>query len=450
MNILKAGFARVNIDPPMGIAIGGYFVPRHAEQILDDIEINALALEVGDRRIVMLSMDQCGMLTPIVTDFRQHVSQVTGVELENIFLHATHSHTTPLMSQTSEDPLDREYYQFVRRRMCDVASFALADLKPARMGWGVGNSHRVSFVRRYRMKDGTVRTNPGIGNPDVLHPVGEVDERVNVLRFDREGADTIVLVNFGCHPDTIGGNNISADWPGMLRRTVEQAIDNTKCLFFNGAQGDVGTGNVFAKGGDMNDLTRQFDNVFRGYGHTRHIGRVIAGAVMQIYDKVNYVDVDRLASLQKVVKAPSNMPKPEEMEQAHKYAQLHNDGHDDQIPYTGMELTTVVAEALRMVRLEHGPEHFELTLSGLAIGPVAFLGIPGEPFNGVGLGLKKAQGWDMILPCCQANGREGYFPMMDSYEEGGYEARSSAYKAGIAELLTQEGTAVLDGMRDMK
>ena len=37
---LQAGFARTNINPPMGIAIGGYFVPRKAERILDDLEID--------------------------------------------------------------------------------------------------------------------------------------------------------------------------------------------------------------------------------------------------------------------------------------------------------------------------------------------------------------------------------------------------------------------------
>ena len=53
MNKLKAGFARVNINPPLGIAIGGYFVPRKAERILDDIEINALALEVGNASVAL-------------------------------------------------------------------------------------------------------------------------------------------------------------------------------------------------------------------------------------------------------------------------------------------------------------------------------------------------------------------------------------------------------------
>lgn len=81
------------------------------------------------------------------------------------------------------------------------------------MGYGVGFAPNIAFIRRFRMKDGSVKTNPGVNNPDIVAPIGEVDERVNVLRFDREGADSLVLVNFGDHPDTIGGELVSADWP---------------------------------------------------------------------------------------------------------------------------------------------------------------------------------------------------------------------------------------------
>ena len=144
---------------------------------------------------------------------------------------------------------------------------------------------------------------------------------------------------------------------------------------------------------------------------------------------------------------PANVPKPEELPLAHKYNDLHNAGRDDLIPFKAMELTTVVAEAGRMVRLEHGPESFPLGLSAVAIGPVALLGIPGEPFNGVGRGIKEAEGWEVVMPCCLTNGSEGYFPMQDSYDEGGYEARSSRYKAGTAEMLIEEGVALLGSLR---
>mgnify|MGYP003293920263 CR=1 FL=1 len=45
MNNLSVGFARVNITPMMGIGIVGYFVPRFADGVLDELYINALALE---------------------------------------------------------------------------------------------------------------------------------------------------------------------------------------------------------------------------------------------------------------------------------------------------------------------------------------------------------------------------------------------------------------------
>jgi len=312
----------------------------------------------------------------------------------------------------------------------------------------VGSAPNVAFVRRFRMKDGSVRTNPGVGNPDILAPIGEVDERVNVLRFDQEGGNSLVLVNFGNHPDTVGGGNVTADWPGFLRLRVEKALDNTRCLFFNGAQGDVNHVNVNAAWGDKNDLTPDFDDVDRGYGHARHIGNVVAGAVLQVFDKVNYEDVDSIRFLQKTVPAPSNMPRPEDMPEARRINDLHTSGHDDQLPFRGMQLTTVVAEAARMVRLEHGPASFPLLLSGVAVGNVALIGLPGEAFTGIGRALKTAEGWDLVLPCVLTNDSIGYFPMQEAYDEGGYEARTSNFRAGIAELIIDEGKKLLAALQD--
>ena len=270
---------------------------------------------------------------------------------------------------------------------------------------------------------------------------------MNVLRFDREGGESLVLVNFGDHPDTVGGCKISGDWPGFTRRTFEKAMDNTRCIFFNGAQGDVNHVKVFPKPGDLNDMFMDFDDVSRGYGHARHMGNVVAGAVMQVYDKVAYTDVDAIRFVQKTVQVPSNRPDPQNLPRAKEIHALHTAGKDEEIPYKGMMLTTVVAEAGRMVRLEHGPDSFPMYLTGIAIGNVALCGFPGEPFTGVGRAVKEARDWDLVLPACNVNGKEGYFPMEDSYAEGGYEARSSRFKAGVAELLIQETLDMLATLR---
>ena len=448
MNTLCAGFARVDITPMTGIGIAGYYKPRHVKGILDALELNALALQCGEKRIVLLSLDHCGVHTPEAAAIRAFVAKACDLSVEAVYLHATHTHTAPFLVMDSDDPLEREYFDFVLHRAADAARYALDDLCPARMGYAVSSAPNIAFIRRFRMKDGSIHTNPGVNNPDIVEPIGEVDERVNVLRFDREGADSIVLVNFGNHPDTVGGELVSADWPGFLRRRLEKALDNVRCIFFNGVQGDVNHVNVHPTVGDFNDLTRDFDDVSRGYGHARHMGNVVAGAVLQVFDKVTYTDVDSLKFLQRTIQIPSNMPKPEDLPEARRIEALHQAGRDCDLPYEGMMLTTVVAEAERMLKLADGPEYFNMELFGLAVGTVAFVGIPGEPFTGIGRALKKAPGWTLVLPTCLTGGDDGYFPMREAYDEGGYEARSSPFRAGVAERIIEEGLSLLAELRN--
>ena len=446
-NKLEAGFARADVTPLMGIGISGYYVDRFAQGVLDPLEVNAVALRCGGDACVLVSVDNCGLApTAVYTACRERTAAALGIDPASVFIASTHTHTSPFWGE-GDDPMVADYTRFLEARIADAAKAAYEDLRPARMGTAEGRAPEVAFVRRFRMKDGSIRTNPGVDNPDIDHPIGDVDERVHVLRFDREGAEPIVLVNFGNHPDVVGGSKLSADWPGFLRRRVEKALSPVRCIFFNGAQGDVNHVNVRPSEGFRNDLFHDFDDVDRGYGHARHIGNVLAGAVLQVYDKVRWADVDRLACAQKWITVKANVPAPEELPQARRFAELHRAGRDEEIPFEGMELTTVVAEAERMLRLEHGPERVEMLISGVAIGDAALIGLPGEPFTGIGRALKQAEGWNAVLPCCITNGYEGYFPMKEAYDEGGYEARSSVFAAGVAEKIIDEGKALLDGLR---
>ena len=447
MNNLKVGFSRMNIDPPMGVPIKGYYKERFVEGILDSIYMNVLALQSGDNTILLINIDNCGLDQKKTKAFKEIITERTGVPSENIMISSTHTHTAPDIDPFSDDEIIKTYTDLIKTRFADASSYAIADLKPAKMGYGKGVAPNVAFGRRYLMKDGSTKTNPGVNNPDIVRPIGVVDDSVNILRFDREGADTIVFVNFANHPDIVGGSMVSGDWPGLLRTTVEKVLDNTKCIFFNGAQGDVNHVNVHPKPGDLNGMFMDFDDVSRGYSHAEYVARVVTGGVLQAYDKVNYVDVDSLVSIQTPLNIQANKGAPEEIPEAHRINDLHNAGRDDEIPYEGMMLTTVVAEAARMVALENSPDTLNMTLSGMKIGPVAIIGIPGEPFTGIGLALKATEGFDMILPCCASNGCEGYFPMQDSYDEGGYEARSSKFKAGVAEFIIKEGKALLESLR---
>jgi len=446
--MLKAGFARTDITPPLGLPIDGYYKDRNVEGVLDALEICCIALECDGTKTAIISIDNCGVnITDLFNGYRKNIEKVTGIPFDNIYIGATHTHTAPALGEGFEGEDTKAYRGWVDGKMTEAVILAVEDLKEAKMGWGTGVAPNVSFIRRFRMKDGSVQTNPGINNPDIVAPIGNIDDKVYVVRFNR-GNDDIVFVNFANHPDVVGDSKVSADWPGFARRSVELALPGTKCLVLNGAQGDINHVNVHPKGGDANDMHDDFDDVLRGYGHARYIGRVVCGGVMQAFDKVNYCDVPEIKAASRVIPIPSNMPTKEELELAYKYDELHQAGKDEEIPFKGMMLTTVVAESERMIRLKDGPDHFDLKLSAIKIGPVAMVGIPGEPFNGIGVGIKEqTKGYGLIMLTCITNGYMGYFPMKDAYDEGGYEARSSVFRSGSAELIIEEGKKLLEEIR---
>jgi len=443
MNNLKAGFGRVCINPKMGIPIYGYYVPRYAEGILDDLEANVLALSANGKTMLIVSVDNCGIDKVILDVYRAEISKEADIPKENIIIAATHTHTGPSCRANTGNDMVEEYQKFLLEKLKEAVKIAISDLTDAKMGYGKGEAKNISFGRRYVMKDGSIKTNPGVNNPDIVKPLGYVDEEVSVLRFDRADGKQLIFANFATHPDVVGGSKISSDWPGLTRRIVEKAIDNSLCIFVNGAQGDVNHVNVHPTGGDFNGMFNDFDDVARGYDHARHMANVVAGGILQCFCKVNFIDVDEIVCKEKIISVPSNMPDPSQIEEAHRINDLHLAGRDSELPYSGMMLTTVVAEAARMVRLEHGPENFDLPITACKLGDVALVTIPGEGFTDIGVSLKKTEGFEMVIPVGLANGYEGYFPMQDSYDEGGYEARSSPFKAGVAERIIKEGQTII-------
>ena len=452
MGRFQVGYAAVNINPPLGCGMFGYYIPRFAKGFLDDLEAHGIVLSLGDTRIAMISVDNCEIMKPLVDRYRAAIEKATGIGFENIFLSCTHTHTGPLIQPTDtfeapQEPIER-YADFVEERLIDLVKLAIMDLKPAKMGFITGFApERVAYIRLYRMKDGSAMTCPPINDPNIDGPIGQLDQRCHILRFDQESGHSIVIFNYGVHADTINGELLSSDWPGWMRHTLDKALDGVKCLCFVGCQGDVGSTHVNPCGGDMNDTEISFDNEMKSPGMARFVGRALAGTVLQVYDKVEYVDVEDLQILHKFIEVDANRPAPEELPLAHKYKDLHDAGRDDEIPYTAMALTIAVSEAIRMCNLEHGPDTFTLELTGLKIGPVAFLGIPGEPFTEIGVRVKEAEGWKQIMPVCLTTGCEGYFPSKEAYAAGGYEARSSIFRSHVSDRIVEGCKDLLEKLK---
>ena len=457
----KAGFARVDITPPLGVYMPGYYEARHAKEVLDPLQINCVAFSDGAKTALVMQFDTEALSDFVANRMRDAIVKATGVDRDAILLHASHTHDGGQLTQGADgasagsgiEPLVDIYSKMATTRAADAAVEAIRDLKPATLAYQRSFARRISFGRRYLMKDGKVRTNPGTNNPDIVKPVGNLpDEQVQVLRIDREGALPICMINFQTHPDVVGGETITADWPGLARMVFEGAtLGNALCMVVNGTQGDVNHCNVLPKPGELNGLKRDFDAVDRGYDHAWHMANVVASAALSVWMKCVPLEAGDIKFATMSVRVPANKAKDTDEKNlawANDVWALHEKSKKDGVAYKSgdyvtakygwvdMELTTEVARAGRIRNMAKHSDFHELPIYAVTIGKsVAFGGFPGEPFNDIGKAIKEKSPFTLTFLSCLTNGSRGYFPFSDAYVGGGYESATSPFGPTVADDL---------------
>ena len=127
----------------------------------------------------------------------------------------------------------------VEQRVLGAVKEAQQQLFHARFAAGEG-SIVLGYNRLVRQEGGFALTH--FENPD-LTPFGPVDPTVGVIRVsDDQDVVRAVIVNYACHPVVLGPKNqkISADYPGVMRRLVEERVgSDAMCLFIQGCCGDI-------------------------------------------------------------------------------------------------------------------------------------------------------------------------------------------------------------------
>jgi len=466
----KAGFARVDITPPLGVYMSGYYQERRATEVLDPLEINMVAFSDGTTTVLVAQYDTMGLCDATADMMRDAIVKATDVPRDAIMLHASHTHDGGHLAglgkvfDSTFNETDKLYRELCVTRSADAALMAIRDLKPATLAIARSRAERISFGRRYLMRNGKVQTNPGTLNPDIVKPVGTADDEVQVLRIDRAGAKSICVINFQTHPDVVGGTTITADWPGLTRPVVEAALfGKAWCVVLNGTQGDVNHCNVLPRPGEMNGLKRDFDAVDRGYDHAKHMANVLAAAALKVWYKCEPVEAGAVRYAVAEVKVPAQKAK-ETDEKNLAWAEdvwaLHGKAKKDGVVATpkdyvtvkygwkDMELTTEVARAGRIIRMSKHDDFHRIPLWAFALGSsVSFSGFPGEPFNDIGVALKRQTPFRMSIFTCLTNGSRGYFPFSDSYAQGGYESATSPFGPSVADDLIAGELKLLKGLR---
>ena len=417
--MLKAGFARIDVTPPLGSDLSGYFHRRAAKGVRDNLYLNAVAIGNGNETLVLMAIDYIGIKLDHNIKIRKLISQRTGVPDDHIMIAALHQHTSPCIAdpETRLTALrDEAFVDVLYRKFADAAVMAIDDMKDAVMSTAsLEVPEPIAFVRRYFTTDGDVQTNPNTDTCTLSHRCAEADNTMRLVRFSREGANDIAIINFSTHPDVVGGEYISADWPGFTRRYVEEDISGVSTLFFTGCQGDSNHYDFFKpkserlKGGDR-------------YTHAKYMGRTVADAVCAVWDKTNASQGDGIFARNTVLYNKTNTEGADEYD---KYKAWQEDNAAGRLSYKPH--ITELAYASRIVRLRTAPVFHPVPLTIMGVGDVAFVGFGGEAFTAYGAAMRALAPEKFVVCAVCANGYEGYFPTEEAFAQGGYEAKSSLF-----------------------
>ncbi|MDD9997644.1 MAG: neutral/alkaline non-lysosomal ceramidase N-terminal domain-containing protein [Rhodospirillaceae bacterium] len=429
---LQAGFARTDITPDLGCLLLGYPDPdRRAESVRDRLNANALYLEQNSVRAVILSLDVCIVDDVEVESIRQGIYDRTGIPSDHITVCAIQTHSGPCTIDCwGWSEKDKPYIDRLVERSIEAAVTAAQSPIPVTVGIGTTQSD-VGVNRREVLENHEV----ALG----VNPWGPYDPDMTLLRFEGKDGPLVSLIHYGAHPTVFSSANraVSRDWPGVMIDRVEH-LTGVPTFFVNGAVGDIAprTNSLRAVGdGEMALMEaggRAGMDAMRAYRSIKTFQdlplSIINGDIMMPYRSLPPLEeAERAFAL---TKSEKDEPGKGMCEYKHWEAVIH--AHKTE-PLPGTTYRQVIT----------------------ALGPIAFVPFPGEPFAEIVLRLRQYSPFQYTLCASTSCGSYGYFATRDSLHRGGYEVWvAKAFGAyilaeNIDDVLVEENLALLRNLHDL-
>ncbi len=419
--MLKVGYAQEVMTPPTGIDLAGYFNIRLNEGMYDDLFVKVIAMEIEGKRTAFVTLELCSIMGVMFDAIKKRVDAEFGEGLyENLLICATHTHTGPRFK--NEEKQENEIIQYAFDCTVDAVLRALKrafmSMLPAELEATKVYNNPYGFVRRYWMKSGDIVTNPGWRNPNIDKPECDYDRTINILAVKQGGRIAALLCNIANHGDTIGGNLVSADWYGRFTQAVQYELKTSlPIMIMDDASGDI---NHFDFHQDINQT---------GYHEAVRIGRGYARIVVDALANLEPVSADKLVIKNTPVTIPHRQLTDAEVAEAQHILDTVPDIKKEG-DFESQDLANKVPAALRYFaqraldcKAKSTPSH-EGRLTSIEIGAdLAFVTLPGEPFNGISRAIREASKFKYTFVAELAQSVSGYVPMKECFARGGYEVQ---------------------------
>lgn len=393
----KASWLEEDISPEIGTCVAGYGVHDVSVEKLDPILASMLAVEYEGRRCALVSLDLLGIDAPVLREMRRGVASILDVPEAYVMITCTHTHGGPHARMLNEgearmklhytldgDPpagLNVPYLKELRAKLYAMAKkIKDGPWRTVRIGF---HSSQVDMNsnRRFTTADNCASF---VAHRRLLQKIatGIADKEFGIVALFEvtNCAPLYVIGNYAAHPlaahgPGTGGLRISSDFPGYFRRYVKSET-GADAMFVQGACGD---------------LIPKDDEL--GRNAAQRIGESLAEAAM-----ASVIDIQRNSGRYIFSK-----------------------------PAISAEI-----RSMRTRILERHRKHFDdvalgLDIQCLSIGEVAFVGVPGEIVNEVGLEMKWHSPFKRTFIAYCATDYMGYISPASFLAAGGYEPQSQRF-----------------------
>lgn len=418
---MRAGLGSIDITPGAGAYLAGY---GNRDAAFTDIHdpLTARALVVEDalgHRTALIVLDLLALDFDQAREIGSAISAATGIDPAAILVTATHTHSGPacVPGRLGPEPTAEFLLEIVSKAVL-AAEIAHRGLRPVELRGAIG--HEPSVGKNRRVVD-------GITDPELP---------VVVLR-DPESLEVFgVLCSYACHPVVLGPQNlsISADYPAVVRTSIEKEFPGSLAIFATGCAGQINTGH---RAGDAPDAGANR----RTFAEAERLGGLLAAAALSAIRSArpaSSASLDRATvsfAREEVALPRVDRESPEEVASLRTtwLARLADAGRLDAGELNLLRIQLEWAEAHADAAAEAAVPDLLASVTVLRWGDTVVVGLPGEPFVELGLSIKSAaravcaarsaadDAPVTAVVLGYANGCVGYVPNRDAYADGGYE-----------------------------
>ena len=465
--MLQAGAAMMDITPKAGTHLSGSVGEhRPAQSVLDPLYARAVVFQSGKKKVCLLALDLCIVTEQYSARIRRAAAERFGFDPDAVLVHSIQSHSAPSLGAFMLDPdfplattrktqyltgAESDYCERAAERAIGAIGKASAALQPVQIGSGCGVRDKLAFNRRGVTRDGSVcmpwpvghRAQP-LGPTHLRYMEGPVDPEVGVLCARTDDLLMVAMIlHYTCHPVNVFATSsayhaVSADWPGAWAAGMQAAYGQSCVpLVLNGCCGNINPWDPF----DPDFIPDH-----------RRMGAALTDMACRVVPSLIFSDADALDwRVRRVPLSYRDVPPQRQAEvdgilSEHPQPLWLKDvpGRIDPQWYNAVSTKSIEYCRRRM------PE-FQYEIQAMRIGPVAVVGLPGEPFVEGQLAIKiGSPAYPTFVAHC-ASHYVGYLPTRDAYGRGGHEANAECtYWAKLApgslEMVAEHAVGMLKEM----